>query len=474
MGLEVVHGDALAEVARLRDASVDAIVTDPPYEINFMSRGWDRTGIAYSVPLWRDCRRVLKPGGYLLAFGGTRTSHRLACAIEDAGFELRDTVTWLYGNGFPKSHDVSKAIDRLDAADERLARAREFQAWLCPLLTPQQIDAATGTGMGHHFTTHPTQPAVATAGLFDLLRPLLPDVPERIEQLIQQRTVESQNFKAREVVGEHRRTGKDAGTYGAFVGDSLITDAHTDAARRWSGWGTALKPASEPIIVARKPLGSTVATCVLAHGTGALNIDACRVATEPRTTHTRGNVRGVAAHGGGWTTGDATPGASGRWPPNVVLTHAPECNGACADGCPVAELDAQSGITKSTGGKGERSGKFDDGWGGRSGDYKGQNAGGLGDSGGASRFYPTFRYQAKAPSRERPKVNGISHPTVKPLALMRWLVRLVTPPGGTVLDPFAGTGTTGEACLFEGLSAVLIENDARYLPHIALRLQRVS
>ena len=339
MGLEVIHGDAPAEVARLRDASVDAIVTDPPYEIGFMGKGWDRTGIAYSVPLWRDCRRVLRPGGWLLAFGGTRTSHRLACAVEDAGFELRDTITWLYGSGFPK-------------------------------------------GKG------------------------------------------------------------------------------------------CLKPAGEPIIVARR-----------AAPRPWLNIDATRVESpildSDRRTSPRPPGGGAdRVYAGGWAltrTGERH-NPSGRWPANVVFSHAPCCGEQCADGCPVAELDAQSGDRPSTGrpGRPARATTYSD-----TGGYGG--ALGLGvqgplydDEGGASRFFPTFRYQAKAPTRERPKVDGVAHPTVKPLALMRWLVRLVTPPGGLVLDPFAGTGTTGEACALEGLSAVLIENDARYLPHIALRLQRVG
>src|SRR5699024_986472 len=258
---------------------------DPPYGLGFMGKKWD--GLPPSLEWAEACYRVLKPGGHIAAFGGTRTWHRLAVAIEDAGFEMRDSLAWLYGSGFPKSHDVSKGIDKLDASEERTSRAREFQSWLRQHVTPQQVNAATGTDMGHHLTTHPTQPAVATADLFDRLRQHLPEVPERVEELVAQRTVESQNFKAREVVGTSENgiaggTGRHAGhekTYG-FGAEFNLTKAATPDAERWQGWGTALKPAHEPIIMARKPLAEkTVARNVLAHGTGAINVDATRIAT---------------------------------------------------------------------------------------------------------------------------------------------------------------------------------------------------
>src|SRR5699024_3517801 len=306
------HGGALDVLRAMPDESVHSIVTDPPYGLSntdprhvaetitrwvsgdreyvpsgrgFMGKEWD--AFVPPVAVWDECLRVLKPGGHLLAFAGSRTADLMALAIRLAGFDIRDTIMWLYGSGFPKSHDVSKGIDKLDASEERMARAREFQSWLRQHVTPQQVNAATGTDMGHHLTTHPTQPAVATADLFDRLRPHLPEVPERVEELVAQRTVESQNFKARVVVGTSEDgiaggTGRHAGhekTYG-FGAEFNLTKAATPDAERWQGWGTALKPAHEPIIMARKPLAEkTVARNVLAHGTGAINVDATRIAT---------------------------------------------------------------------------------------------------------------------------------------------------------------------------------------------------
>jgi DNA modification methylase len=500
------HGDCLDVLRELPDNSVDAVCTDPPYALEFMGRGWDKFTpgeFQHWCEQWAtECLRVLKPGGHLLAFGGSRTWHRLAAGVEDAGFEMRDSIAWLYGSGFPKSLDVGKAIDKLDAADERLARAREFQAWLRQHVTPQQVNETTGTDMGHHLTTHPTQPSVATADLFDLLRPMLPDVPARIEQLVAQRTVESANYAARQVISTREMPDARAVRLGfvgpGYNGDAAgavravdVTTAHTDLARQWQGWGTALKPAFEPIVVARKPLAGTVAGNVTAWGTGALNIDACRVGTVDDLNRASG--------GGGTFTrtyqaeqGYRPPGASyagreegrvvtegnpaGRWPTNVVLTHAYDCGtvdqpGPCVEGCPVRELDAQSGTLTS--------GKMHPTHTTASRAVFGQNAAGgyttmetYGDTGGASRFFPTFRYEAKAPTVERPRAGETAHPTVKPLDLMRWLVRLVTPPGGTVLEPFAGSGTTAEACVIEGMHCIAIEREADYLPLIVARLSK--
>src|SRR5690625_5145859 len=270
----------------------------------------------------------------------------------------------------------------------------------------------------------------------------------------------------------------------------------TSGANEWSGWGTALKPAFEPIVVARKPLTGTVAANVLEHGTGALNIDGCRVEGEadrpypsmrsntfllggcssvdelerlaevdgktPTGRSARATLaRHMAAHGTGRQDAPA-----GRWPTNVLL-----------DNSQAAELDRQSGIAKSSKpSPGVEYGKHEDTGGnavyGRGLSSSTPNGAPYDDQGGASRFFPTFRYEAKAPTEERPRVNGIAHPTVKPLALMRWLVRLVTPPGGTVLDPFAGRGTTAEACVIEGFHCIAIEREADYLPLIKARLTK--
>ena len=338
------HGDCMDVLREIPDSSVDSVVTDPPYDLTagkkggtgaasvnpnspagrsmigtgnggFMGKDWDATGIAFDPATWAECLRVLKPGGHLVAFGGSRTWHRLAAAVEDSGFEIRDSIAWLYGSGFPKSLNLP------------------------------------------------------------------------------------------------------------------------------GGLGTALKPAFEPIVVGRKPMVGTTAVNVLAYGVGALNIDACRTAT-------------TDSLGGGQTSG-------ARWPTNVVL-----------DDSQAAELDQQTGILKSGAYSGKRnSSKFGHLYGELTGTESSETPREA-SVGGASRFFPTFHYQAKAPKRERPNIDGVQHPTVKPLDLLRWLVRLVTPPGGLVLDPFAGSGTTAEACVYEHMRCITIEREAEYLPLIVARLTR--
>lgn len=418
------HGDCRDVMATLPDASVDAVVTDPPYELGFMGKGWDASGIAYDVAMWADCLRVLKPGGHLLAFGGSRTWHRLVCAVEDAGFEVRDSIAWVYASGFPKSLDVSKAIDKAAGAEREVVG--------------DKLDRP-----GYH---------------------LVPGA------------------RSGEALGD----GINGHTQAQRLAAAQITAPATPDAARWQGWGTALKPAFEPICVARKPLAGTVAATVLAHGTGALNIDGCRVGTDGGTKGAgRGPQSDVYGDGLNGAFGEPVPGL-GRWPSNLVLTHAPDCGSGdgddttpCVDGCPVAELDAQSGVTRSPSGPVTQGKRRDgSGWDRPVNDRHDGLGIGYADSGGASRFFPTFRYQAKAPTKERPKVEidgkGVAHPTVKPLALIRWLVRLVTPPGGTVLDLFGGSGTTGEAAALEGFDSVLVELTADYHPLIRQRLERVG
>ena len=388
--------------------------------------------------LWAtECLRVLKPGGHLLAFGGARTWHRLAGGIEDAGFEIRDSIAWLFGSGFPKSMDVSKAIDR--STGENHARQLEFTAWMRSTgITAAQINAATDSFMGSHYLTDRKQAAIATAEMFDRLRSLLPEIPERIERLVAERTgIEWTDYVNRPVVNERFRaaTGRaEQGTGGYAFGEHFAdTSAATDESARWQGWGTALKPAFEPIVVARKPLAGTVAATVLAHGTGAMNIDACRLGGDRAYRDKCASVVGLASNRNGDAYGEWSGAredsahALGRWPANAVL-----------DESQATVLDEQNGSNE------------DD----------------LLD--GASRFF----YVAKADSGERPRVGGVVHPTVKPLELMRWLVRLVTPPGGVVLEPFAGSGTTVEACLLEGFKCVAIEREADYLPLILQRINR--
>lgn len=366
----VVIGDCVRAMADLPERSVDAIVTDPPYELHsgagrgFMGKTWDGSGVSFDPATWAACLRVLRPGGHLLAFGGTRTVHRIAVAIEDAGFEIRDQIVWLYGSGFPKSHNIG------------------------------------------------------------------------------------------------------------------------------NGFGTALKPAHEPVIVARKPLIGTVAANVAAHGTGALNIDGCRIPGDnPSVSRRNGAVTHLSDRPARETEAEGRmasrqseeafraerPGEQlGRWPANVAL-----------DEDAAALLDAQSGERRGGGGKvahvRPQDNVYDAGMAVRS-------TVAHDDTGGASRFF----YVAKASRSERNagldgmperKVNRYSamaqgplpqqtptdgvietnhHPTVKPIALMRWLVRLVTPVGGVVLDPFMGSGTTGCAARMEGFRFIGIEQDAEY------------
>lgn len=405
-GVSLWLGDCRDVMAAMPTASVDSICTDPPYELGFMGRAWDASGIAYNPATWREALRVLRPGGHLAAFGGTRTYHRMAVAIEDAGFEIRDSLHWIYGSGFPKSLDVGKVIDAAAGAEREVVGVRTRP-------DGGQRDRAHGGASGGTLA------------------------------------------------------GSVTGTLNTNGAMAPITAPATADAARWDGWGTALKPAHEPIILARKPLDGTVAANVLAHGTGALNIDATRVDGPKRSPgYAEGSVGTVHASSSlenplRYQNKDTTVG---RWPANLVLTHSASCvdGGACTSGCPVAELDQQSGnrpgftSQRDLGAYIDRNQIYGRGVGNTLvGERRGYN-----DHGGSSRFFPVFRYEPKAPAAERPRLaDGTAWPTVKPVALMRWLVRLVTPPGGTVLDPFCGTGATAEAARAEGVRCVLIEQD---------------
>lgn len=448
------HGDCLDVLRELPENSVDAVCTDPPYELAFMGKGWDASGIAFSTEVWSHCLRILKPGGHLLAFGGSRTWHRLAAAIEDSGFEIRDSIAWLYGSGFPKSLDVSKAIDKRPG----VTRHAEFAAHLAQrrqatgLTRAEVSERVTGTRSGAcwNWEHHQFPEAKWWPALRDLLA--LDDAtwgPAVAEA-------------ERPNIGGRRNWGAASeSTPNAPNGEWAITTPATDAAKRWQGWGTALKPAFEPIVVARKPLSGTVAANVLEHGTGALNIDACRVGTDKRTNPagSQSSLQRVSRVEQGYrehltsSVGESSI-VSGRWPTNVVL-----------DEHQAAALDQQSGTSTSRVGK-PRGAASGAGW--------GMTATGAeyADEGGASRFFPVFRYEAKAPTSERPNADGVQHPTVKPLDLMRWLVRLLTPVGAVVLEPFAGSGTTAEACVLEDRRCIAIEREADYLPLIMSRLRK--
>lgn len=446
-------------LAGFPEACIDAIVTDAPYELGFMGSAWDRSGIAFDPATWAACLRVAKPGAYLLTFGGSRTAHRIACAIEDAGWEIRDTIEWIYGSGFPKSLNVSKAIDK------KLGRSAEREV-------VHQYSASGNAGTS---------------------------------------------------------TRDKGGTYavGAENSDTIdlsVTRGASPEAQAWDGYGTALKPAHEPVIVARKPFRGTVAKNALTHGTGALNIDGCRVATDwnepdrPESWKRSGHTADADADKIAAPPGDGIechPG--GRWPPNVAFTHSAGCRkrgtkrvesakgtrGArastenyrlsthtgqqigygdadgretvvdfdCVPDCPVRALEEQSGL--------RRNGGRNDGKRALDGVCYGSQTPGVatsysGETGTAARYFPQseldplldnpeawpFLYRSKASRRERE--NGLSHlpvasngrrnvhPTVKPVEFMRWLVRLASRPGHLVLDPFLGSGTTGVATLLEG------------------------
>ena len=477
-GLRLFHGSNKDILPTFEAESYDSIVTDPPYELGFMGKEWDSSGIAYDVEMWRECWRVLKPGGYLLAFGGTRTWHRIATAIEDAGFEIRDSMAWLYGSGFPKSMDVSKAIDkRRDDSTRVAAVCRWLNAERVKAgVTHAQIREALGLDspgsvvsiLSDNAKSHPRCP---TLDQWEVLRVLIGfggEMDAEVTALNGRKGSHGEAWESREITGaagamwdqwEMRLRGHSTAPNGR-TGERRDIPA-TDAAREWEGWGTALKPAFEPIIVARKPLRGTVAANILAYGTGAINIDASRVpAFDSQLAEKYASVQNAGARSNSVYGDDARdragaePHAAGRFPANVLL-----------DGSQAAALDAQSGTSQSRIGK-PRGAASGEGW--------GMTATGTeyDDAGGASRFFPTFRYEAKAPGSERPEVDGMAHATVKPLDLMRWLVRLVTRRGGRVLDPFAGSGTTGEAALLEGMEAVLIELEETHLPLILQRVRK--
>jgi hypothetical protein len=482
-------GDCREVLAGMPDASVDAVCTDPPYEISFMSRSWDASGIAFDPVVWRECLRVLKPGGHLLAFGGPRTYHRLAVAIEDAGFEIRDSIHWVFGSGFPKGQDIAKAIDR-----QRQDRSEILQvtAWLkiqrdAAGWTTAQMDALFGfNGMASHWTSVTNKAAsVPTPEQWDVLRDAMgfddTDIRFLVAKLNGRKGALGEAWEQREVVGEAYRVRRPSDVQIAALSDGAydLTALAREEARRWEGWNTSLKPAHEPIVLARKSTGfnSTVAN-VLEHRTGALNITACRVGptgeSRPRVGEASQERRYTDRGGTDFAPLPGVRGGApeGRWPANLVFTHSAACveDGPCEPDCPVAELDRQSGVRRAGGDVSgdESSDRFSDTYGesARAPFVK------HGDAGGASRFFPTFRYEAKAPSSERPKLaDGTTHPTVKPVNLLRWLVRLITPPGGVVLDPFAGSGTTGEACVLEGFQSVLIELEP---PHAELIKARLS
>lgn len=373
-------GNCVEVLKLFEENSYDACICDPPYELGFMGKSWDDSGVAFQVETWRQVFRVLKPGAHLVAFSGTRTYHRMVCAIEDAGFEIRDQIGWTFGQGFPKSLNISKAIDKAAGVERKV--------------------------IGSKPTVH------------------------------------------RGVSSDHK--------YGfAAKGDIALTTPATTEAQQWEGWGTALKPAWEPVVLARKPLSEkTVAANVLRWGTGGINVDGCRIEAKGRPA--REKLADLPSNGiyGEGLNGSKAIGQTdlGRWPANLVHDGSEEVLGAFPESKDGIAVQRHGGGQK-IGGKGIYQG---------SEGFDSRPDQGYGGKGTAARFF----YHAKASKRDR---CGSKHPTVKPVDLMQWLVRLVTPPGGVILDPFAGTGTTGEAAINEGARATLIEMTPEYQEDIRRR-----
>jgi DNA modification methylase len=444
----IYTGDCLDVLRTLPADSVDAIVTDPPYGLAFMGKKWD-----YDVPseeIWRECLRVLKPGGHLLAFAGTRTQHRMAVRIEDAGFEIRDLIAWVYGSGFPKSLDVSKAIDKAAGriGESVVAIKREIRKrYESQGMTQAAFNFACGFEASGYLRESSTWASVLPpADKWQAIKAVL-GCGDDLDALF----VEAE----REVVG---RTNRGNAVNTAFMsGGNDVTAPATDAARQWAGWGTALKPALEPITVARKPLIGTVAENVLAHGTGALNVDKCRVGTDGGTAKgSKPMGEGNGIYGAGLHGACEIPQLSaGRWPANLIHDGSDE----------VVGLFPVTGASKAAPRGGTNPNPMDWGNGRTDGDIvKGHT-----DNGGsAARFF----YCAKASKRDRDE--GNNHPTVKPTDLMRYLCRLVTPPGGTVLDPFMGSGSTGKAAMLEGFDFIGIERDPEYVKIAEARINEAK
>ena len=365
--MTLLKGNCLETLKTLPDNLVDSIVTDPPYELGFMGKSWDNSGIAYNQDLWAECLRVLKPGGHLLAFSGSRTYHRMVVAIEDSGFEIRDQIMWIYGSGFPKSLNVSKAIDKAAGAERE----------------DRTVVTAGKSGSHENPTRH-----VTNAGT--------PATPE---------------------------------------------------AQQWQGWGTALKPAHEPIVVARKPLIGTVANNVLTYGTGAINIDVSRVGTA-------GGTKDVPKGGGlksdrdhyRYATTTTLDVLVGRWPANVIHDGSDEVvalfpnEAARFFYCAKASKSERNAGLEGLPERRESDRERDDGVGGDN------------------------------PRNRTNEAKQNFHPTVKPLALMRYLIKLVTPPNGIVLDPFLGSGTTAVAAILEGFEWIGCEMTEDYFPIIEARV----
>ena len=429
----IINGNNIEELKKFDDNYFDSIVTDPPYEIGFMGKSWDASGIANNPEMWSECLRVLKPGGYLLSFSATRTYHRMAVAIEDSGFEIRDMIEWVYGSGFPKSLNIGKAVDKLQGNEREVSGKYQH-----PRSREQGKENDNSWG----------------------------------EKSLDN-TLENYNTQS-----DDKRT----------LAERLIL---TKGTSEWEGWGTALKPAHEPICMARKPLAEkTVAENVLKYGTGGINIDESRVKKE-EGDRTEYGVNGITR-----TTGNVFgkqygkiefDGTQGRFPANIIHDNSEEVRECFPETSPSPKIG--SVCKSSTSRDGNILGKA----------KSMERPNGHGDSGNASRFFKSIIYQAKASKSERnkgceglekkanagsyefrtdgsldgkptqPKSNH--HPTVKPVALMEYLIKMVTPKGGIVLDPFMGSGSTGVAAKKNGYDFIGIDMTQEYIEIAKARIE---
>ena len=409
----ILHGDCLDILEDLPPEEYDSLVTDPPAGIAFMGKEWDKDKggreewIAWLEKVMRECLRVLKPGAHGLVWALPRTSHWTATALENAGFEIRDVVMHVFGSGFPKSHNISKALDKMAGAEREVTGTRIKN---------------TGT---HYY-----------------------------------------------------ESGAKMGraNYGVRQGDSKvvyenveipITAPATTEAKQWSGWGTALKPAAEHWILVRKPIEGTVADNVLKYGVGGLNIDECRVETEDTLSFGSRKLGDGIKYSKCEPTTEGIQNPQGRFPSHFVLSHSEHCTDIqCDIECAVKTLDGQSGI-RAPGGYPKMFGMGYHGVKEKAERSERVNT----ESGGASRFF----YTAKASKSERNAgVESNNHPTVKAQKLMRYLCRMITPPGGKVLDPFAGSGSTGVAALSQGFSFLGVEREEEYVKIARARMDHVK
>ena len=442
--MKLINNDCIAAMKEMSDNSVDSIVTDPPYELGFMGKSWDSTGIAFNVEVWQEALRVLKPGGHLIAFSGSRTYHRMAVAIEDAGFEIRDQIMWVYGSGFPKSHNVSKGIDKRGGATANFEEFRDAvkKAMKEQGLKTSALADALGNFMISHYLTAGSQPAIPNYRDFKIIRDFV-NLGDSFNHLF---AAEAE----REVVGSKKSGIGTAFGEGEWASgqaqDVDITAPATAAAKQWDGWGTALKPAHEPMVLARKPLIGTVANNVLTYGVGGLNIDASRVGSEGAGWG--GGANNIFSHSGNgveqeqYVVKGEPRQVFGRWPANFIHDGSDEVVDLLGEPARFFYCAKASKRDRNEGLDG----------------FEGKERGNINQE-----------LQNMDGGRDRLRQNH--HPTVKPTSLMQYLVRLVTPPNGTVLDPFMGSGSTGKACAYEGFDFIGIEQSAEYIEIAQARIK---